>query len=152
MAHFQGITVEIMSNGQVLKFYDDPDAAELEERHSRHHYIEAVAGSTFQVKVKLTPMFNFYEMKAGHVVRVEIQIASNLRFGVSLTKEELQAKFRRGKLGGYTFTYLKHYSEETGWLSSDLSFGSLVLSKKVVSLSIGSQFRSDNTLRRESRS
>ena len=50
MDTFQGITTEIISNGQVLKLYDDPDAAESEENRSRQYYVEAVAGSTFQVK------------------------------------------------------------------------------------------------------
>lgn len=78
MDHFKGITAEMFSNGQVMNLYDDPDAAETTETHARHYYVEAVAGSTFQVKVNLTPQFNFYEMKPAHAVSIAIQIDGNL--------------------------------------------------------------------------
>lgn len=42
MDHFQGITAEIISNGQLLKSYNDPDAAEIEDSHARHQYVEAL--------------------------------------------------------------------------------------------------------------
>ena len=48
MDHFQGITAEIISDGRVLKLYDDPDAAENEDNDARHHYVEAVFWVYFQ--------------------------------------------------------------------------------------------------------
>ena len=74
MDPFQGITVQILSNNESLELYHDPDTTELEESHSCHRYVEAVAGSTFQVEVNLTPQFSFYTMKAEHAVSVQVKI------------------------------------------------------------------------------
>ncbi len=79
MDHSQGITAEIISNVQVLTLYGDPDAA---ENGDIHHYVEAVAGSTFQVKVNLTPQFNFYQMKAQDAVWFRVKIDGNINDSV----------------------------------------------------------------------
>lgn len=131
MDHFQGVTAEIISNGQVLNLYNDPDSAEIEESHARHHYVEAVAGSTFQVRVELTPEFNFYQMKPENAVSVLVEIDGNFESSLLLhhTKRFLQRKFSEGKTGGRTFTGPRHFCKETGqWMLSDYSFGSLALS------------------------
>ena len=126
MEHFQGITAEIISNGQVLTLYNDPDAA---ENAAIHHYVEAVAGTTFQVKVNLTPQFNFYQMKAHDAVSFRVTIDGNLDDSVYYTQEMLQGKYARVKLDGHTFTGPEHVCKETGqWMRSDFSFCSLVLS------------------------
>ena len=131
MDHFKGITAEISSNGQVMNLYDDPDAAENTESHAHHYYVEAVACSTFQVKVNLTPQFNFYEMQPAHAVSIGIEIDGNHDSSreIKYTKRYLQEKFSQGELGGYTFKGLKHFCSEAGkWVWSEYSFGNLVLS------------------------
>lgn len=52
-----GVRIEIISNGSVLPMYDDPDAAEMDQTSTPQHYIEAVTGATFSVRVVLTPAF-----------------------------------------------------------------------------------------------
>ena len=129
MDHFRGITAEIVSNGEVLNFYEDPDRAETRESHARYYYVEAVAGSTFQVKVNLTPQFDFYEMKPEHVVCMKVMTDGNLGRKVEHTKKFVQKKFLQGKLDSHTFKGLTQYCKETGqWMKADYSFGNLVLS------------------------
>ncbi|KAF6237271.1 hypothetical protein HO173_004740 [Letharia columbiana] len=130
MDHFQGITAQIISNGQVLDFYDDPDAPEIPESRARHHYVEAVAGSTFQVKVNLTHRFNSCGMKAEDAVKISVVPDGNNRGGraIKYTKKLLRESFSRVYLRSHTFTGPKHFCKETGqWMQSDYSFGNLVL-------------------------
>ena len=130
MGPFQGIAVQIISNGEALKLYDDPDATEIEEVHSRHHYVEAIVGSTFQVKVDLTPQFKFHHMDAEHAVSILLEIDghdNSLIF--HSTKKELQEQFSRNQFESFVFTGPTHFCKETGrWMASDYSFGNLVLS------------------------
>ena len=131
MDHFQGITAQIISNGQVLDFYDDPDAAEIEESRSRHLYVEAVAGSTFEVEVNLTPHFKFYKMHAENAVSVTVEVDGRYEASVAdcCTKKDLQRLFSQKRSKEFRFTGPTHFCEETGqWMWSDYSFGNLVLS------------------------
>ena len=134
MDPFQGIAVEIVSNGQALDLYDDPDASEIEEGHSRHHYVEAVAGSTFEVKVILTSNFKFYGLSAQHAVLIEIEIDNSLYDGIYCQMGGLRKSFLRGQTDGHTFSGSEHFCNETGeWMLSDYSFGDLVLSMSCLS-------------------
>ena len=138
MDPFQGITAQIISNGQVLDLYDDPDAAEIEESHSRHLYVEAVAGSTFALKVHLAPHFNFYKMHAEHVVSITIEIDGRDETSIaeSCTKKDLQRLFSQKISKEFRFAGPAHFCEETGqWMLSDYSFGNLVLSMLCSSIS-----------------
>lgn len=128
MDHFQGITVEVISNGQALDFYEDPDAAEPEEICARHHYIEAVAGSTFQVKATLTPEFKFYTMKAEDAVQILVNIDGCSSLQVLRTKKYLQGKFSTGKTVEEPFIGPRHFCMQTKqWMLRDYSFGNLIL-------------------------
>ena len=138
MDPFQGITAQIISNGQVLDLYDDPDAAEIEESHSRHLYVEAVAGSTFELKVDLAPHFNFYRMYPEHVVSVNVVIDGRDETSIagSCTKRDLQSLFSQKMSKEFMFAGPAHFCEETGqWMLSDYSFGNLVLSVLFSSIS-----------------
>ncbi|KAM0803445.1 hypothetical protein BDR22DRAFT_886811 [Usnea florida] len=130
MDHFQGITAEVVSNGQVLDFYEDPDAAGNEENRARHLYVEAVPGTTFQVKVTLTPKFNLYEMKAEDAVKILVDIDgrnNSARFK-RITKKDLQRNFSTREIFEYTFVGPKHFCMQTGqWMQSDYSFSNLIL-------------------------
>ena len=138
MDHFKGITAEIISNGQVLNLYDDPDAAEVEDKFSRHHYVEAVAGSTFQVKVSLRPQFNISKLDAQHAASIQLKIDGSINTATHCTKRLLQYQFSMGQVGGYTFTGPKQFCKETGqWMLADYSFGNLVLSRSSLLISIG---------------
>ena len=131
MDYFEGITAELISNGQVLDFYENPDAAGIEENRARHHYIEAVAGSTFQVKVTLTPKFKFYKMKAKDAVDISVDIdgCDDSLLHVWFTKKELQAEFSMGETIEQMFTGPRHFCMQTEqWKQSDYSFSNLILS------------------------
>ena len=129
MDPFQGISVEIVSNGQALDLYDDPDASEIEEGHSRHHYVEAVAGSTFEVGVILTSDFNFYRLGAKHAVLIRVEIDSSLKDAAYCPMGELRRNFSQGEIDGHTFSRSTQFCNETEeWMSSDYSFGNLILS------------------------
>ena len=154
MAHFQGITAEIISNRQALDFYDSPDAAETEESHARHQYVEAVAGSTFEVKVELTSHFNFYNMKAEHAVEIFVKIngRDDSSLAIHWTKEFLQEKFSEGKSFICTFTGPTQFCTETRqWMLSDYSFSSVVLSMLDFPVPIKMESWSDRITRRDSR-
>lgn len=136
MDHFHGITFALIANGEVLNLYDDPDAGEVEESRSRSRYVEAVNGSTFQVKINLTPQFNFYNMRAEHAVLFRIKIDGNIDRWKFVTVGSLQKAFSQTKLGGYTFTGSTDFCKETAqWMRTDFSFSSLVLSMPVHSIS-----------------
>ena len=136
MDPFQGITVEIVSNGQALDLYDDPHASEIEEGHSRHHYVEAVAGSTFEVKVSLTSGFNFYRLGAQHAVLMRVEIDSSLKKSTYCPMGELRKSFSQGQTDGHVFSGSTQFCNETGeWMLSDYSFGNLVLSMLYLSIS-----------------
>lgn len=131
MDHFQGITAEVISNGQVLDFYEDPDAAGVEENRARHHYIEAVAGSTFEVKVTLKPEFKFYKMEAKDAVEIIVRIDGrhDTSLRILFTKEYLQRKFSVRETIEQTFTGPRHFCMQTDqWMRSDYSFTELILS------------------------
>ena len=52
----EGVKVEVISNGAALPMYDDPDAAET-DLSIPQHYVEAVTGATFSIRVTLTSKF-----------------------------------------------------------------------------------------------
>ena len=129
MDHFQGITVEVISNGQVLNFFGDPDAAVTDENRARHHYIEVVAGSTFQVKMTLTPEFKFHKMTADDAVQILVDIDGCSSLHVLRTKKYLQEKFSKGKTVEEPFIGPRHFCMRTKqWMLRDYSFSNLILS------------------------
>ena len=137
MDPFQGIAVEIVSNGQALHLYNEPDASEIEEGCSRHHYVEAVAGSTFVVKLILTSDFNCYRLGAQHAVLVRVEIDSSLKDAAYCLMRENRESFSRGITNGHTFSGNTQFCNETGkWILSDYSFGKLVLSMLYLSISM----------------
>lgn len=151
MDTFQGITTEIISNGQVLKLYDDPDAAESEESRSRQYYVEAVAGSTFQIKVNLTSRFNLYKRDAEHALYMGVKIDGCFNTSYYYTMENLQGKFSRGQLGGHTFAGVRQFCKETRqWTLSDYSFGNLVLSMLRLSVSLNTNISLTESLEENS--
>ena len=149
----QGINVEIVSNDQALVLYDDPDASEIAEGHSGHHYVEAVAGSTFEVKVILTSDFCFYRMSAQHAVLMQVEIDNSLKDSRYCSMGQLRRSFSRGHMNSDTFSGSKQFCNETGeWMLSDYSFGNLALSMLCLSISTNINTGSDKACRRKCRS
>ena len=132
---FQGITTEIISNDQALILYNDPDAGEVQESHVRHYYVEAMVGCTFQVKANLTPQFNLNRAQA---VRIKVLIDDSIDSQIKRATTHIQNAFSRGKSSGHTFRLSKHFCNETGqWMSSEFSFGSLILGRLDLSMPNG---------------
>ncbi|MCJ1454544.1 hypothetical protein MMC28_004897 [Mycoblastus sanguinarius] len=123
---FQGITVQVISNQQTLKLYDGPEA---DDPRVRQHYVEAIPGTTFEVQVTLTKVFNLHqkgineERNDGLSFTVifderspSIHISS---FNLHI-HEELVKKYAVR----YTFECMPHFDPETGqWLQRNFSFG-----------------------------
>lgn len=63
MAHYEGVTVKVITNGEPCPMYDDPDADGHEDPFSvsspPQKYIEAIAGTKFAISATLDPNFRF---------------------------------------------------------------------------------------------
>ena len=134
MDYFEGISAEVLSNEQVLDLYESPNTATIEEVRARHQYVEAIPGTTFQVRVNLTPEFNFYKMKAQDAVEITVEIDGyyDTSLRVFFTKKEIQEDFSTGETIGQMFTGPLHFCTQTKqWMQSDYSFSNLILSMVV---------------------
>lgn len=77
MDPFKGLLVHVISNGQVLESYDDPDASDHEDPYQRQRYIEAVTGATFAVKMIITDQFDFCHISRKDGIEVRFRIDGN---------------------------------------------------------------------------
>ena len=119
MALYEGIKVEVISGGQPLRMYEDPDKEENAKPLTCQHYIEAVTGAKFAVKVRLTDTFS-----VGHCDAVKFQMSFDggpcWDFHIDLKSSVRNVKF----------SYITEYCKKTGqWKDYDLSFGSLNIRK-----------------------
>jgi len=135
MDPFNGIIVQVISNDNALRFYNDPEAAENEDVYTRQRYIEAVTDATFWVKIMLTNEFDTRPLGNEDGVRVLINFdGSDRSWGKRFTKYELERGSRQGLPKIFEFKDLSHFSPETGkWMRSACTFGSLQMSKLVYS-------------------
>ena len=141
MDPLRGIAVEITSNYQVLNLYDDPDAAEAPESRSRNHYVEAVTGSTFQVKVNLNADFDFSKMNNKHSVYVSLNINGQSRtFFREWDKRKLKEMISLSNSAEFLFTGPIQFCKDTGqWMCVDYCFGNLILSMLVFPFQLSSK-------------
>ena len=127
---FKGILVQVISNGQILKSYDDPDASDNEDPYQRQQYIEAVTDATFAVNVILTDQFDFCRIGRKDGVEVRFSIDGN-DWGHSFydTRESIEEGFETEKTSIFEFDEFTHFSDKTGrWMRSEYSFNALELS------------------------
>ena len=134
MSPFTGIIVQIISNGQPLKLYDDPDAADLEIDYTRHHYVEAITGANFSVKIMLTTEFKLHGLRPQDGVRIDINLDGQERYQwYHLTREKIEEDLLEGKPGGCRFNGSSHFCPRAGeWMESSYTFGRLDISKLIV--------------------
>ena len=130
MDPFKGILVQVISNGQLLESYDDPDASDNENPYQRQQYIEAVTGATFSVKVTITDQFDFCQISRQDGVAVELGVDGFCwSHGRYCRREDLEYLFRRGGTWTHAFDKFTHFSDKTGrWMESEYSFNALKLS------------------------
>ncbi|KAL8693643.1 MAG: hypothetical protein Q9218_001553 [Villophora microphyllina] len=124
MAKFQSATFEIISEGQSLPIYDDPDADDLQDRFTRQKYVEAVTGATFEVKVTLDPSFDLTGCDA---VRMSVRFDnSGYNFIADISHEDARLGIRRDARRDSE----SRYNSKTGqWETAMFTFGKLDISE-----------------------
>jgi len=127
MDPFQDIVVQVISNGKILDLYDGPDVAKTNDGRTRQHYIEAITGASFSVKVMLTTEFKLYDLRSTDAVRVTMNVDGQPTRKVNyLTRRQLERKLLRGKPGECIFTGVNYFCPRAGlWMQSDYTFGKL---------------------------
>ncbi len=130
MDPFKGILVQVISNGQILNCYDDPDITDNEDPYQRQQYIEAVSGATFAVKVIITDQFDFCHISRKDGVSVDFSVDGlDWGHGYCDTREDMEESFRSGEPSTFDFDEFTHFSDKTGqWMKSEYSFNALKLS------------------------
>ena len=124
---FKGILVQVISNGEILKSYNDPDASDHENPYQRRQYIEAVTGVTFAIKVIITDEFHLRNIsrKDGIIVHLAVDGLDWVR-GFHFTREQIEGNWRKGKPCTCNFDEFTHFSDKTGqWMKSEYSFNAL---------------------------
>ena len=126
-AQLGDIDVEVISNGQTLPLYDDPEAEENEEPRTRQSYIEAVTGATFEVKVILRDTF---EMGHCDAARITISFDGEEHGWYADINGGSGPKTRPSQDRQVIFSRIAHFDKDLGqWRSGKLSFGALAISK-----------------------
>lgn len=121
-ATFQGIKVEVISNDQTLRMYDDPDATVDDDPQKRQYYIEAVTGATFELRISLTPE---YEQTPCDAVRI------SLDFDDHAMGWYRDITFSRKR--SVIFNTISEFCHKTNqWKSGKLSFAKLDISMRGV--------------------
>lgn len=119
---FQGLEVEIVSNGQSLPLYDDPDTTRTHEPRTRRRYIEAVTGAKFSIKVTIKPTFT---VAWGNAARVSFGFDQSPQWCYDLNK----TKWEKSQGVSWKFTRVKVFCPiSSTWVYKDFCFGDLHLS------------------------
>ena len=128
MNPFEGVILLVISNGQILKLYDDNDSDDSEDRYTRQRYIEAVTGSTFVIRIMFTNKFKLHNLKPDGGVTPWLNMGAYHR-AKYISRNELDAKFLEAEPGITEFSNVPHFCEETGqWMESKFVFSSLQMS------------------------
>lgn len=129
MDPFEGIHVEVISNGEVLTLYNDPDDEPSHDPRVRQRYIEAVTGAMFEVRVRVDRRFNLFSLGRNDAVRVSIHYDSTHKYGKNLLIDPLLHNSRSGGLS-HSFTHIYNFCSKTGqWKAGATTFGALVTSE-----------------------
>ena len=129
MDPFEGIDVEIISNGEILTLYNDPDDESGHNSRVRQRYIEAVTGATFEVKIRVDHRFSLLSLGRNDAVRAIVDYDSTHGYSKSLLMDPL---LHNSGFGGVscTFTRIHNFCPETRqWKSGATTFGALVTSE-----------------------
>lgn len=127
MAHYEGVTIELISNDKSCLMYDDPDRDGHEDPFSisspPQKYVEAVTGAKFAILVTLEPSFQFAHKCDG--VRVTFYL-DGTSHGYQATIKSKNAI--GGSLNNRTlrFSSMRSYCPQTSqYQRGDLIFGEL---------------------------
>ena len=129
MDPFQGIHVEVISNGEVLTLYNDPDDEPSHDPQVRQRYIEAVTGAVFEVRVRVDRHFNLFSLGRNDVVWAKIDYDKTHIYGDDLLINPLLHSSRSGAVSR-TFSHIDNFcSKEGQWKTGATTFGALVTSE-----------------------
>ncbi len=126
MDPFEGIDVEIISNGEVLTLYNDPDDEPSHDSRVRQRYIEAVTGAIFAVKIRVDHRFSLFSLGRNDAVRATVYYDSTHKYGTDLLIDPLfhNPRFETGV--SCTFNRVYNFCPETRqWKSGATTFGAL---------------------------
>ena len=129
MDPFEGVNVEIISNGEVLTLYNDPDDEPSHNARVRQRYIEAVTGATFVIMVHLDHRFSLFSLGRNDAIWATVQYDSTHSYGKYLLIDPL---LHNSRFGGVSCTFSRIYnfcSETRQWKSGAVTFGALATSE-----------------------
>ena len=136
---FDAVTVQILSEGNPLKFYHDPDEnPNNPSPSSRQYYVEAVTDATFKVRIVLSNKFPLYRLRDDDAVRLSINYdGQQLWWYTDLSTSHLIQCWSKGQSTEHTFARLSRYCDHSQrWTSGETTFGALHTSRLFV-LSLG---------------
>lgn len=123
MDHFKGVDVEVISNGQILPLYNDPDTPDGYNSRERQRYIEATTGAIFSVKVTLNKKFRF---GASQAARVSIGFDGSTPWYSTIEKKAWLHSHRETHCFSNFVTFCPASST---WKRREFTFGRLDISK-----------------------
>ena len=130
MDPFEGVHVEVISGGNALDLYNDPDEEPDHDPRVRRRYVEAVTGATFQVKISITRSFLLLSLGPNDAVRATITYDGQVPGWYSdVPMTNLLAARATGGSVAYTFSRIETWCNNTQqWKQGETTFGTLVMS------------------------
>lgn len=127
---FKGVTVEVISEGEPLEFYDDPDE-DPNDKRDLQRYIEAVTDAVFKVRVTLSTKFSLYSLGHDDAVRLSINYDGQpLDWYTDLSTKEIRRSWGSGQVAAHTFACVSRYCNDSQqWFRADTTFGALTTSR-----------------------
>lgn len=121
----KGITVQVISEGTSLKFYEDPD--EDPRPRTRQYHVESFMNAVFKVRVALTKDFPLYCLRHDDGVRCSINYdGQKLELYRDFSTLDLSQCWNRGQPAEHTFSRLYRYCNDSQqWKSGETTFGAL---------------------------
>lgn len=137
---FDAVTVQVISEGNPLKFYDDPDEdPNNPSPNTRQYYVEAITDATFKVRIVLSNKFPLYRLRDDDAVRLSINYdGQQLWWYTDLSTSHLLQCWSKGQSTEHTFARLSRYCDHSQrWTSGETTFGALHTSPLFGHLSLG---------------
>ena len=128
---FRNVKLKILSNGQTLQLYDDPDAEDVAGERHRSRYVEAITGAKFEIQVALKGDYDISRLQNDDCVRVLVHYdGSSTGWHQTLSKYEIERQRNRSQIPTTTLSSTTRVDPATGqYLDGDTTFGALTLSK-----------------------
>lgn len=131
MLPFQGVSVELQSNGKTLPLYDDPDHDSHQSPRKRQQYIEAITGAAFKVVVTFTQDFPLFHLSPYDAVRTSINYEGrSTSWYRDFTTTNLIQLWRKRRPVQHVFSHISRFCSDTQqWKSGESTFRALKTSE-----------------------